>query len=137
MAHQGETLLVLDLTRPWEMYVAGKRIRLRPAEWRMIKHLAHRPRRCCSWEDLYTALWPQEVRGEPGQLYSHASRIRSKVRTALEGEELPLVTHATHGLVLELNDDQILIAGGAPTTPRPKLRGTARSPIRGFGRKSY
>lgn len=133
------TRLMLDLTRPWEMTWCGAVIELRPAEWKLMRAVAERPGRLVTWSALYAQLWPGEPMAEPAQLYSHASRIRGKVRDALGGEEFdPLRTVPRLGLCLDMPGDRVEIRGGLPaisTTPRAKP--STRRPVKIYGRKSY
>jgi DNA-binding winged helix-turn-helix (wHTH) protein len=131
--------LQIDLGRPWELVIDGQTVPLRPAEWTMVRSLVEHVGQLVTWEGLYSALWSHERLVEPGQMYSHASRLRSKLRAALDEEPDFLRTVPKRGLCLDLAPGEVTIVGGVPRPkpPRALARSPRRSPAASYGRKSY
>lgn len=98
-----EVSLHIDEDRPHEVLYCGVIVPVRPAEFRLLAALADRPGKCLSWEVLYEKMW-NEPAAEPGQIYSHASRLRKKLFQAVPhvDPEKVLVTIPRRGLMLEL-----------------------------------
>jgi DNA-binding response OmpR family regulator len=103
--------LVIDRDRPHEIRYYGVCINVRPAEFRLLAALATRPGKCLSWEALYAEMWGDEPLAEPGQLYSHLSRLRTKL-----GKQVPsvepdkiLVTVPKRGLMLNLESEAVVV----------------------------
>lgn len=103
--------LVIDRDRPHEIRYYGVSVSVRPAEFRLLAALAGRPGKCLSWETLYAQMWGDEPLAEPGQLYSHLSRLRTKL-----GKQVPcvepgevLVTVPKRGLMLNLKSEAVVV----------------------------
>lgn len=102
-------LLVLDRSRPDQVRIADRPVTLRPAEFRLLTVLATQAGKCVSYEDIYQGMWGAEHFVEPGQIYSHRSRLARKLRdSAPDGREL-VVTIPKHGLMLDLSPEQVLV----------------------------
>lgn len=121
-------MLVLDDDNPDTCTVDGQTVRLRPAQFRLLRSLCDHPRKCVRWSTLYAALWPGERLAEPAQMYSIASRLR----TAL-GNRVPIETVPKVGLRLALDPAQIVlvtertvslgIQGSSPATLKNRASG--------------
>ena len=103
--------LVIDHDRPHEIRYYGVSIDVRPAEFCLLAALAARPGKCQSYEALYAEMWGDEPLAEPGQLYSHLSRLRTKL-----GKQVPsvepdkvLVTVPKRGLMLNLKSEAVVV----------------------------
>jgi len=110
----GGAALFIDHARPHEATFCGRKVPLRPAEFRMLKTLAEKPGRCVQYEELYSTMWGEEQFAYPGQLYSHRSRLASKLRKAAAETQADtpddlLVTIRTHGIMLNLPADQVAV----------------------------
>lgn len=108
----GAAVLVLDEDRPDEAVFHGQRVALRPAEFRLLRVLAENPGKCVRYATLYARMWDGDTLVEPGQLYSHRSRLSAKLRRAITGSEAEgvLVTVPKHGLRLNLLPEEVRIA---------------------------
>lgn len=96
--------LVVDTDRPHEVCYCDVKVPVRPAEFRLLVALARKPGKCLSWEALYEQLWGDGPLVEPGQMYSHASRLRKKLTEAaphVDADKV-LVTIPRRGLMLDL-----------------------------------
>jgi helicase len=109
-----EPLLRLDLDRPDRVLLGGCVVPLRPAEFRLLAALAERPGKCIAYDVLYERMWTGDRFVEPGQLYSHRSRLKAKMREAAPEAvtEQLLVTVPRHGLMLDLPPEQVVLTGG-------------------------
>lgn len=98
-----EVSLRIDQDRPHEVRYCNVIVPVRPAEFRLLSALADKPGKCLSWEVLYERMWSEPV-AEPGQIYSHASRLRKKFSQAVPhvDPEKVLVTIPRRGLMLDL-----------------------------------
>ncbi len=102
-------LLVVDHTRPDQIMIGDHPVSLRPAEFKLLTVLADQPGRCVSYEDIYQGMWGAEHFVEPAQIYSHRSRLASKlVGLFPDGRDL-LVTVPKRGLMLALTSEQVLV----------------------------
>lgn len=105
-----DLLLVLYEDRPDLAYVFGRAIPLRPAEYRLLARLMRTPRRVVRHEVLYDALWGGETFVEPGQVYSHVSRLRKKLAASWpEHLPSPIRTVQRVGVVLELHPAELAL----------------------------
>ncbi len=110
----GGPALLIYTARPHEASFCGRKVPLRPAEFRMLKTLAEKPGQCVQYEELYSTMWGEEQFAYPGQLYSHRSRLASKLRKAAAETQADtpddlLVTIRTHGIMLNLPADQVAV----------------------------
>ncbi|NPV46460.1 MAG: DEAD/DEAH box helicase [Armatimonadetes bacterium] len=107
-----EPVLVLDEGRPDEAVFCGQRVDLRPAEYRLLRALAEAPGKCVRYDTLYNRLWNGDRFVEPGQIYSHRSRLCAKLAKAVPDRDVRriLVTVPRHGLRLDLSPEEVLIA---------------------------
>jgi DNA-binding response OmpR family regulator len=103
--------LKIDHDRPHEIRFHGVSIAVRPAEFRMLAALATRPGKCVSWEMLYAEMWGDEPLAEPGQLYSHLSRLRTKLAKHVSSvvPDKILVTVPKRGLMLNLDPETVVV----------------------------
>jgi DNA-binding winged helix-turn-helix (wHTH) protein len=103
-------LLVVYEDRPDWAYVADRPVPLRPAEYRLLARLMLTPRRVVRHDVLYDALWGGETFVEPGQVYSHVSRLRKKLAEAWPAEMCsPIRTVQRVGVVLEVHPSDIAL----------------------------
>ncbi len=105
-------VLALDSAQPDCVLFHGRRIPLRPLEWRLLAALAARPGRCVPYRELFAEVWgPGEV-VEHGQINWHRSRLAKRLTEALpEGEVVPLRNFPRRGYCLDLAEDQVEFAG--------------------------
>lgn len=105
-------LLVLDEGRPDEALFCGQRVDLRPAEFRLLRVLAETPGKCVRYDALYDRMWSGDRFVEPGQIYSHRSRLSAKLAQAAPGRDVReiLVTVPRHGLRLDLRPEEVCVA---------------------------
>lgn len=103
--------LVLDDGRPDRALVFGSTVPLRPAEFRLLRALAEQPGKCLRYEALYNRLWEGDRFAEPGQIYSHRSRLCRKLANLLPGDQAKdlLVTVPKHGLMLNLRSEEVRV----------------------------
>lgn len=94
--------LVLDLANPDRCTLDGATVRLRPAEFALLAALAQHPGRALTWARLYCEIWTAETFVEPGQLYSHRSRLAKAL-----GDPRLIETVPKHGLRLALQPHQV------------------------------
>lgn len=99
-----EIRLLIDGDRPHEVCYCGVIVSVRPAEFRLLAALAGKPGKCLAWEALYEQMWGDGPFAEPGQMYSHASRLRRKLAEAAPHTDADkvLVTIPRRGLMLDL-----------------------------------
>lgn len=104
--------LVLDEGRPDEAVFCGQRVDLRPAEYRLLRALAEVPGKCVRYDTLYSRIWNGDRFVEPGQIYSHRSRLCAKLAKAAPDRDVRriLVTVPRHGLRLDLSPEEVLVA---------------------------
>jgi DNA-binding response OmpR family regulator len=103
--------LLLHLERPHEVRYHGLIVSVRPAEFRLLAALAQKPGKCLSWEALYEEMWGDGPLAEPGQMYSHASRLRKKLTEAaphVDADKV-LVTIPRRGLMLDLPASEVVL----------------------------
>jgi DNA-binding response OmpR family regulator len=114
--------LVLDLWRPFEMIVRGHRVPLRPAEWRLMLHLARPPGQTRTWDELYRVAQGSHIFMEPGQLYAHFCRIRAKTREICRDDHAAdfLRTVPRMGMLLDLDPGAVTVAGGLAWSRPPR-----------------
>ncbi len=103
--------VIVDHDRPHEVQYFGVRIPVRPAEFRMLAALARRAGKCLPWETLYGEMWGDEPLAEPGQLYSHLSRLRRKLADQVPSVEADtvLVTVPKRGIMLNLEPTAVVV----------------------------
>ncbi len=107
-AHEGR-LLVIDPERPDRVLIGDREISLRPAEFKLLAVLARRPQRCVDYEAIYEGMWGEESFVEPAQIYSHKSRLASKLEEALPRGGNLLRTVPKRGIMLDLPPDVVAI----------------------------
>jgi len=105
-------VLTLDEGRPDEAEFYGHRVALRPAEFRLLRVLARAAGRCVRYDALYDDMWQGDRFVEPGQIYSHRSRLSAKLAQAAPDHDVKaiLVTVPKHGLRLNLTPEEVCIA---------------------------
>jgi DNA-binding response OmpR family regulator len=102
--------LVIDADRPDRILLDGEPVELRPAEFRLLRVLAEAPRACVEYEDIYHGIWGDETFVEPAQIYSHRSRLASKLADAApDGADL-LRTIPKRGIMLDLPAERVSVS---------------------------
>lgn len=105
---QDKPVLTLDWSRPFPVTWCGFAVKLPPTSFLMLKALAERSGKVVSQEELYRAVWGDEII-EPAAVAWHISRIRRALRAAAGGRRLPLLTYPRRGYCLHLPRSSILI----------------------------
>jgi DNA-binding winged helix-turn-helix (wHTH) protein len=107
-----DTALILSSDRPDLALFYGKRVTLRPAESRLLRALAESPGKCVRYDALYDRMWEGDRFVEPGQIYSHRSRLCGKLARALPEREARdiVVTVPRHGLMLNLPREEVQVS---------------------------
>jgi DNA-binding response OmpR family regulator len=102
-----ESRLIIDADRPDRVMLDGKPVELRPAEFRLLKVLAETPQACVEYDVIYRGMWGDETFVEPAQIYSHRSRLASKLDDAVPGADDLLRTIPKRGIMLDLPADLV------------------------------
>lgn len=104
--------LVLSGDRPDRALFYGRRVALRPAEFRLLRALAENVGKCVRYDTLYRRMWEGDQFVEPGQIYSHRSRLCGKLARALPEREAKdiVVTVPRHGLMLNLPREEVQVS---------------------------
>jgi len=107
-----QSALVLTNDRPDQAMFYGKSVTLRPAEFRLLRALAESPGKCVRYDALYDRMWEGDRFVEPGQIYSHRSRLCGKLAEALPERDAKqiVVTVPRHGLMLNLRRDEVEVS---------------------------
>ncbi|MHB8996266.1 MAG: DEAD/DEAH box helicase [Armatimonadota bacterium] len=107
-----ETALVLSADRPDLAVYYGQNVALRPAEFRLLRMLAENPGKCIRYDTLYNYMWDGDRLVEPGQIYSHRSRLCGKLAIALPERDPKkvVVTVPRHGLMLNLRKEEVKVS---------------------------
>ncbi len=101
--------LVIDADRPDRILLDGQPVELRPAEFRLLRVLAAEPRSCVEYEDIYHGMWGDETFVEPAQIYSHRSRLASKLSDTVPGAADLLRTIPKRGIMLDLPPEHVRV----------------------------
>lgn len=101
--------LVIDADRPDRVLLDGRPVELRPAEYRLLRVLAEAPRSCVDYEAIYAGIWGEETFVEPAQIYSHRSRLASKLGEAVPGAAEILRTIPKRGIMLDLPPERVSV----------------------------
>ncbi len=102
--------LIVEQSRPDRIILDDQPVSLRPAEFKLLRTLALQPQTCIDYEAIYQSMWGGETFVEPAQIYSHRSRLASKLEeVAPDGREL-LRTIPTRGLMLDLPPEDVSLA---------------------------
>jgi hypothetical protein len=104
--------LALSADRPDLAVFYGHHVPLRPAEFRLLRALAEHPGKCLRYETLYDRMWAGDRFVEPGQIYSHRSRLCGKLAAALPERDFKeiVVTVPRHGLMLNLPAEEVQVS---------------------------
>lgn len=102
-------MLILDVTKPDQLFWRGTWIRLTPTQEKLILALAQRPGQMISRDELYAFLYDQDEVVEPQGVAWHMSHLRQLVE-AITGHPLPLRSVPRRGWVLNLDPADITIA---------------------------
>lgn len=104
--------LMLSTDRPDRAVFYGQAVALRPAEFRLLHALAESPGKCVRYAALYERMWQGDHFVEPGQIYSHRSRLCGKLAAALPDRDPKeiVVTVPRHGLMLNLPREEVLLS---------------------------
>lgn len=104
--------LVLCGDRPDRALFYGRRVALRPAEFRLLCALAENVGKCVRYDTLYQRMWEGDRFVEPGQIYSHRSRLCGKLARALPERDTKeiVVTVPRHGLMLNLPREEVEVS---------------------------
>lgn len=107
-----EPALCLSHEHPQYALFYGRRVPLRPLEFRLLWALAEKPGKCVSYDDLYEKMWDGNVIAEPAQIYAHRSRLCKKLGQAAPEclSQQIVATVPKHGLVLNLPPEAVKLA---------------------------
>jgi len=105
---QDKPVLTLDWSRPSPVTWCGFAVKLAPTSFLMLKALAERSEAVVSHDQLYRAVWGDEII-EPAAVAWHIARIRRACRVSAGGRRLPLLTYPRRGYCLHLPRSSILI----------------------------
>ncbi len=114
-ASSDQPVLLIDLARPDRVLFYKHYLRIRPAEFRLLRVLAQTPRQCITYEELHMALWNDEDFVSPTSLYSHRSRLEKKMREAAKQSGVlidrdVLLTIRKYGIMLNLRPEHVKIS---------------------------
>ena len=103
---------MLSADRPDLAVYYGQNVALRPAEFRLLRMLAENPGKCVRYDALYNYMWDGDRLVEPGQIYSHRSRLCGKLAVALPDRDPKkiVVTVPRHGLMLNLRKEEVKVS---------------------------
>jgi len=102
-------LLVIESERPDRVLLDDAPVKLRPAEFKLLRVLAEAPQRCVDYEAIYQGMWGGECFVEPAQIYSHRSRLAKKLDQAMPGGSDLLRTIPKRGLMLDLPPERVCV----------------------------
>lgn len=105
----GTSRLIVEESRPDRIILDDQPVELRPAEFRLLRTLARQPQQCIDYEAIYRSMWGGETFVEPAQIYSHRSRLASKLEeAAADGRDL-VRTIPTRGLMLDIPPEGVTL----------------------------
>lgn len=105
---QKNILLALDMKRPGEVWLEGKRIHLPEKQFRLLCLLANNIGCCVSYETIYNELW-KDVIVEEAQIAFQKCLLLQKLCSVSRQWKERLRTIPKRGFILDLNPTQIHI----------------------------
>lgn len=88
--------------------VFGVPLTLQPKQWDLLRFLASRPGRFCSYEAIYRRLWPGTPVGNDRIYYQKSQLVKALTRIRPQAAEW-IQTLNKRGFVLNLKPSQIVI----------------------------
>ena len=79
----------------------GRKVRLGPTEFRLLRHLLEHPRRVFDREQLLDAVWGRDIHVEPRTVDAHIRRLRRALNGAGERDLIRTVRAAGYALDIE------------------------------------
>jgi len=105
-------VMQISEARPDRVIFRGEEVSLRPAEYKLLMALAHRPKQCVRYEELYDQIWGPDEIVEPAQVYWHRSQLVKKLRQ-VGGEEgqkaVPIRTLPRRGYMLDVEPEYVKV----------------------------
>jgi len=105
---QRNILLALDMKRPGEVWLEGKKIHLPEKQYRLLCLLANNVGCCVSYEDIYKELW-KDVIVEEAQIAFQKCQLLQKLCSVSKRWKERLRTIPKRGFILDLCPHQIHI----------------------------
>jgi len=111
----GPFRLVIDDRRPGVIGIGDTQIRLPERPYRLIRLLAARPQECVTYDEIYDALWGEDVFVENNQMHQHKSEILRRTRDAVPEEFELIRTVPKRGFVLTVPHEMVRVIRIAPS----------------------
>lgn len=103
-----KTLLVLDMNRPGEVWLEGKKIQLPEKQYRLLCLLAQNAGRCVPYEEVYKELWNDIIVEDAQMAFQKCMLLRKLCEISPQWKER-LRTIPKRGFILDLPQNQITL----------------------------